>query len=71
MDYSKLSDKELLTSIDNFVAKEKGLTIEILKHLLIIQERRLFCELGFSSLFVSGISSHLYKVDKYLKFYRI
>ena len=55
MDYSKLSDKELLTSIDNFVAKEKGLTIEILKHLLIIQERRLFCELGFSSLFEYGV----------------
>ena len=55
MDYSKLSDKELLTSIDKFVAKEKGLTIEILKHLLIIQERRLFCELGFSSLFEYGV----------------
>jgi len=46
-----LSDKELLNRIEVLVKKEKEITIAVIEHLQEIQERRLFAELGYSSLF--------------------
>ncbi|MEI8346203.1 MAG: hypothetical protein WCG27_01960 [Pseudomonadota bacterium] len=47
----KLTNKQLLAQTELAVKKEKELTSIVLKHLLEIEHRRLFCELGYSSLF--------------------
>ncbi|MEI8346707.1 MAG: hypothetical protein WCG27_04520 [Pseudomonadota bacterium] len=48
---AKLSNKQLLDQTELAVKKEKEHTSIVLKHLLEIEHRRLFCELGYSSLF--------------------
>ncbi|MEI8346951.1 MAG: HNH endonuclease signature motif containing protein [Pseudomonadota bacterium] len=51
MEIKNMSDKELLKTTSGLVKKEKYLTLQILKHLAEIERRRLFCDLGFGSLF--------------------
>jgi 5-methylcytosine-specific restriction endonuclease McrA len=51
MNLKSLSSKELLTNTKSLVAKEREVTSQILWHLREIEARRLFAELGFSSLF--------------------
>ena len=51
MDIKKLNDKELLNETLEIVKQEKQLTAKVLKHLAEIERRRLFVDLGFSSLF--------------------
>jgi hypothetical protein len=47
----QLSDKELLSTIKTLATKEKELTLLVIEHLEEIGRRRLFADLGFSSLF--------------------
>ena len=49
--YQQFSDKELLANIIFLVRKEKELTLSVIEHLAEIQNRRLFADLGYSSLF--------------------
>ncbi len=65
---TKLSDKDLLISIDESVKLEKAQTIIVLRHLQEINRRRLFAELGYSSLFCY-CNEHLKysKAESYLR----
>ena len=47
----QLSNKELLTQTKSLVQKERNLHIRILHHLREIDSRKLYFEMGFSSLF--------------------
>ena len=49
--YQQFSDQELLANIIILVKKEKNLTLLVIEHLAEIQNRRLFADLGYSSLF--------------------
>ena len=49
--YQQFSDQELLANIIILVKKEKDLTFAVIEHLAEIQNRRLFADLGYSSLF--------------------
>lgn len=51
MEIRKLDDKKLLSDTLEIVRKEKQLTAQVLKHLVEIERRRLFVDLGFNSLF--------------------
>jgi 5-methylcytosine-specific restriction endonuclease McrA len=51
LNYKKMSDQQLLTSVKVAVKKEKLLTAVVLDHLQEIERRRVYCELGISSLF--------------------
>ncbi|MDR3608842.1 MAG: HNH endonuclease signature motif containing protein [Oligoflexia bacterium] len=51
MTIQKLSDDALLSHIKSLVREETCLTTEILHHLREIEARKLFCALGYSSLF--------------------
>ncbi len=59
MNLEKISDKSLLTNTENLVKNEKNYTIKVLQHLAEIDRRKLFVELGFSSLF-SYCQNHLH-----------
>jgi hypothetical protein len=47
-----LSDKELLNRLRNLVKKEHNLTLEILPHLIEVENRKIYRALGYSSMFV-------------------
>ncbi len=47
----KLSDKTLLQSLDSLVGKEKNSTLAVLLHLIELDRRRTYLNLGFRSLF--------------------
>ena len=47
----RLKDADLLTQIKGFVQSERDLIINILSHLREIERRRLYCDLGYKSLF--------------------
>ncbi|MDR3608925.1 MAG: hypothetical protein P4M08_16295, partial [Oligoflexia bacterium] len=51
MTIQKLSDDALLSQTKSLVREETRLTTEILHHLREIEARKLFCALGYSSLF--------------------
>jgi len=51
MNLNHLSDQALLQQTLSLVKKEKEILSEILSHLEEVRKRRLFCELGFGSLF--------------------
>jgi hypothetical protein len=51
MDLRKISDKDLLSKTKELVSRERELLTEILRHLREIERRRLFSDLGYSSLF--------------------
>jgi 5-methylcytosine-specific restriction endonuclease McrA len=46
-----LSDKELLNRLETLVRKEHDVTLEILPHLLEVDQRKLYLELGYSSIY--------------------
>ncbi len=58
MNIKSLSDKVLLNQTHKLVKKEQNHTLQIIKHLEEIYRRRLFSDLGFSSLF-SYCTEHL------------
>jgi hypothetical protein len=51
MSLQKLSDETLLSEIKTRVAREREMTLSILNHLREISRRRLFAQLGYSTLF--------------------
>ncbi len=51
MDLKKFSDQELLASARRLVGQEREILTEVLRHLREIERRRLFSDLGFTSLF--------------------
>ena len=51
MDLRNYSDKELLTQTKNLIIKEQKLLCVILSHLEEIERRKLYCDLGYTSLF--------------------
>jgi len=58
MNLDRMSDQKLKTQILILVSKEKALTIQVLKHLREIEDRRLFADDGYSSMF-SYCTEHL------------
>ena len=48
------SDKELLNRLSKLVKQEHDLTLEILLHLIEVEDRRIYRALGYSSMFVYG-----------------
>ena len=48
---TKLSNKELITRLENLVACEKETTTDIVRHLSEVEVRKLYLELGYSLLF--------------------
>ncbi|MDR3606052.1 MAG: HNH endonuclease signature motif containing protein [Oligoflexia bacterium] len=56
----KLSDSVLLSQTKSLVREETRTTTEILHHLLEIEARKLFCALGFSSLFEYAVKELSY-----------
>ena len=49
-----LSDKELLNRVSKLVKQEHNLTLEILPHLIEVENRKIYRSLGYSSMFVYG-----------------
>lgn len=47
----RLSDNELLTSVKNLIKKEKEVLMQIIEHLKEIEERRLYSDLKYESIF--------------------
>ncbi len=58
-----LNDKKLLVETENFVREEKKYTLKILQNLKEIDAKKLFCDLGYSSLF-SYCKEHLKYSDQ-------
>lgn len=52
MNFKNISDKELLVLTENAVATERHATAAVIKHLHEINDRRLYLECGFDSLFI-------------------
>ena len=59
-----LSDQALLLKMDNLVQQERELLTAVLAHLCEIQRRRLFCDLGFASLFDYAVKKLGYSHDQ-------
>ncbi|MCB0355678.1 MAG: HNH endonuclease [Bdellovibrionales bacterium] len=51
MDLSKLKDAELLNQTQKLVEQERELLTQVLHHLCEVDRRKLYCDLGYSSLF--------------------
>jgi hypothetical protein len=51
MTLAKLKDSDLLAQIKTYVQSERDVLVKILDHLREIERRRLFSDLGYSSLF--------------------
>ena len=51
MDFKFVSDKELLLKTKKVVKEEKKLTLLVLEHLLEIEQRKLYVDLNYSSMF--------------------
>jgi len=64
MKLSHLSDQALLQQTLILVKKEKEILSEILSHLEEVRKRRLFCELGFGSLFQYCVKQLGYSEDQ-------
>ena len=67
MTLKNLSDKDLLAATKNAVQRERGTTMEVLRHLQEMERRRLFSDLGFSSLFVYAVKELQYSEDEALR----
>jgi hypothetical protein len=52
MDFKNKTDSELISEFKDLVVKERHLQTKILHYLRIIENRKIFLALGFSSLFV-------------------
>ena len=51
MNLSHLKDQDLLAQVKRLVENERHLLTQVLHHLCEVERRKLFCDLGFSSLF--------------------
>ena len=49
-----LSDNNLLNRLNKLVKNEHDLTLEILLHLIEVEDRKIYRSLGYSSMFVYG-----------------
>ena len=67
MTLKNLSDKDLLIATKNAVRRERETTTEVLRHLQEMERRRLFADLGFSSLFAYAIKELQYSEDEALR----
>ncbi len=52
-----LSDKDLLNRVSKLVKQEHNLTLEILLHLIEVENRKIYRSLGYSSMFVYATDS--------------
>ena len=52
-----LSDNKLLNQLNHLVKQEHNLTLEILPHLIEVEDRRIYRSMGYSSMFVYGHAS--------------
>ena len=59
-----LNDQDLLLAMDNLVQQERELLTAVLAHLREIERRRLFCDLGFPSLFAYAVEKLGYSHDQ-------
>ncbi len=64
MNPEKMSDQNLLVATEKLVQEERELLTLILRHLHEIERRRLFCDLGFSSLFAYTTEKLGYSEDQ-------
>lgn len=64
MELRQISDEALLQNTSALVARERELVAEILRHLQEIERRRLFSELGYSSLFVYCVQALGFSEDQ-------
>lgn len=64
MKIQSLSDQALLANTLNLVKREKEILSDILAHLQEVHRRRLFCELGFGSLFQYCVKQLGYSEDQ-------
>ncbi len=53
--FQNLKDQELLNCTKTLVEKERQMLTEILYHLREVERRKLFCDLGYQSLFEYGV----------------
>ena len=67
MTLKNLSDKDLLVATKNAVHRERETTTEVLRHLQEMERRRLFADLGFSSLFSYAVKELKYSEDEALR----
>ena len=67
MTLKNLSDKDLLAATKSAVHRERETTMEVLRHLQELERRRLFADLGFSSLFVYAMAELKYSEDQALR----
>ena len=59
-----LSDSVILQNTKNLVIQEKKLTANIIDHLQIIEQRKLYCDLKYKSLFDYAVKELLYSEDQ-------
>jgi len=64
MNLQSMSDQSLLLSIEKLVRQERELLTAVLHHLREIERRRLFADLGFSSLFDYATKELAYSADQ-------
>ena len=60
MNLNHLKDKDLLTQMRQLIQSERDLLVSILHHLREIERRRLFADLGYSSLFEYAVGELKY-----------
>ena len=60
MNLKQLKEKELILSLNNAVRVEKKAITDVLLHLQEMQERRVFCDYGYDSLFTFLVREKLY-----------
>jgi 5-methylcytosine-specific restriction endonuclease McrA len=49
--FASLSDRELLSRVEDLVSRERAVTLEVLVHLIEVERRRLHLGLGYASMF--------------------
>jgi len=59
-----LSDKTILQNTKNLVMQEKKLSAKIIDHLQIIEQRKLYCDLKYKSLFDYAVKELAYSEDQ-------
>ena len=59
MDLSTLTNTELTEALLKLVGKERGALVIILQHLGEVDQRRLYLEAGYSSLFTYSVSKQI------------
>jgi hypothetical protein len=62
MNIKSLSDKDLLLKTKALVSREREILTNILHHLREVEKRRLFCDLGFKSLYEYAIRAWVFGI---------